>query len=392
MTGWQKMNNIKKTALVTGVTGQDGSYLAELLLDKDYLVIGVARRSSVSKDSNSRLVNVLGHENFKFVEGEVSDANSVYSLVETRRPDEIYNLAAQSHVGTSFEQPDYTFQVNALGPTYFLEAIRRYSPETRFYQASTSEMFGKNSDQVTCLKNDAFIDLRMQGDNTAFMPQSPYGVAKLAAHHQVRIYREAYGIHASCGILFNHESERRGENFVTRKITKWIGEFVKWRSDDKYPFWIASVEDAPDVIYKRTSYFVPDQHFSKDTFPKLRLGNLDAYRDWGHAQDYVLAMYKMLQQDVPDDYVIATGETNSVRDFLKEAFNEIGITNYKDLIVIDPKFYRPAEVEFLCGDPSKANTKLNWYPKINFKQLVKRMVRSDLNGKAKKEASKEETL
>ena len=200
-----------KTALITGITGQDGSYLAELLLEKDYKVIGVARRSSVSSGSNTRLSSFIDHENFKFVEGEVSDANSVYSLVETWKPDEIYNLAAQSHVGTSFEQPAYTFQVNALGPTYFLEAIRRYSPETRFYQASTSEMFGKNSDKVTSLKNDAFIDLRVQGDNTAFMPQSPYGVAKLAAHHQVRIYREAYGIHASCGILFNHESERRGE-------------------------------------------------------------------------------------------------------------------------------------------------------------------------------------
>lgn len=388
-----------KTALITGVTGQDGSYLAELLLEKGYKVIGVARRSSVSTGSNTRLSSFIDHENFKFVEGEVSDANSVYSLVETWRPDEIYNLAAQSHVGTSFEQPDYTFQVNALGPTYFLEAIRRYSPETRFYQASTSEMFGKNSDKVTSLKDDAFIDLRVQGDNTAFMPQSPYGVAKLAAHHQVRIYREAYDIHASCGILFNHESERRGENFVTRKITKWIGEFVKWRNptnelgqiikeelnDARMPF----LDDIDDIDDENMLY---NSLMDKEGFPKLRLGNLDAYRDWGHAEDYVEAMYKMLQQDVPDDYVIATGETNSVRDFLKEAFNEIGITNYQDYVVIDPKFYRPAEVEFLCGDPSKANTRLNWYPKINFKQLVKRMVRSDINGKKKKEASEEKTL
>ncbi len=375
-----------KTALITGVTGQDGSYLAELLLEKGYKVIGVARRSSVSTGSNTRLSSFIDHENFKFVEGEVSDANSVYSLVETWRPDEIYNLAAQSHVGTSFEQPDYTFQVNALGPTYFLEAIRRYSPETRFYQASTSEMFGKNSDKVTSLKDDAFIDLRVQGDNTAFMPQSPYGVAKLAAHHQVRIYREAYDIHASCGILFNHESERRGENFVTRKITKWIGEFVKWRNPTNELGQILKEElsDDENMLYNSL--------MDKEGFPKLRLGNLDAYRDWGHAEDYVEAMYKMLQQDVPDDYVIATGETNSVRDFLKEAFNEIGITNYQDYVVIDPKFYRPAEVEFLCGDPSKANTRLNWYPKINFKQLVKRMVRSDINGKKKKEASEEKTL
>ena len=383
-----------KTALITGITGQDGSYLAELLLEKDYKVIGVARRSSVSTDSNARLSSFIGHENFKFVEGEVSDANSVYSLVETWRPDEIYNLAAQSHVGTSFEQPDYTFQVNALGPTYFLEAIRRYSPETRFYQASTSEMFGKNSDKVTSLKNDAFIDLRVQGDKTAFMPQSPYGVAKLAAHHQVRIYRDAYNIHASCGILFNHESERRGENFVTRKITKWIGEFVEWKESQR------DVEEklfkndscSDDIQCKSILGQTEEEQKVVSTFPKLRLGNLDAYRDWGHAQDYVEAMYKMLQQDVPDDYVIATGETNSVRDFLKEAFNEIGITNYQDYIVIDPKFYRPAEVEFLCGDPSKANTRLNWYPKINFRELVKRMVRSDINGEEKKEACEEKTL
>ena len=318
----------------------------------------------------------------------------MYSLVETWRPDEIYNLAAQSHVGTSFEQPDYTFQVNALGPTYFLEAIRRYSPETRFYQASTSEMFGKNSDKVTSLKNDAFIDLRVQGDKTAFMPQSPYGVAKLAAHHQVRIYRDAYNIHASCGILFNHESERRGENFVTRKITKWIGEFVEWKESQR------DVEEklfkndscSDDIQCKSILGQTEEEQKVVSTFPKLRLGNLDAYRDWGHAQDYVEAMYKMLQQDVPDDYVIATGETNSVRDFLKEAFNEIGITNYQDYIVIDPKFYRPAEVEFLCGDPSKANTRLNWYPKINFRELVKRMVRSDINGEEKKEACEEKTL
>ena len=247
-------------------------------------------------------------------------------------------------------------------------------------------MFGKNSDKVTSLKNDAFIDLRVQGDNTAFMPQSPYGVAKLAAHHQVRIYREAYDIHASCGILFNHESERRGENFVTRKITKWIGEFVKWSEGAEFGSAGIELPEHEDMVR------VYGRPLNKPEFPKLRLGNLDAYRDWGHAEDYVEAMYKMLQQDVPDDYVIATGETNSVRDFLKEAFNEIGITNYQDYVVIDPKFYRPAEVEFLCRDPSKANTRLNWYPKINFKQLVKRMVRSDINGKKKKEASEEKTL
>ena len=208
-----------KKALVTGITGQDGSYLAELLLEKDYRVYGMRRRASTS--NLCRLGNVVDHPNFEIVEGEVADSGCVYSLVDSIRPDEIYNLAAQSHVGTSFEQPDYTFQVNAMGPLYFLEAIKHFSLDSRFYQASTSEMFGKN---FTVCK-----DVKHQCEETQFMPQSPYAVAKTNAHHLVRIYREAYGVFGCCGILFNHESERRGENFVTRKITKWIGEFVRWK-------------------------------------------------------------------------------------------------------------------------------------------------------------------
>ena len=221
-----------KKALVTGITGQDGSYLAELLTEKGYRVYGMQRRSSTS--NLGRLNNVIDHPNFEIVEGEVADSGCIYSLVDSIRPDEIYNLAAQSHVGTSFEQPDYTFQVNAMGPLYFLEAIKHFSLDSRFYQASTSEMFGKNYHYVQG-------HVKHQCEETPFMPQSPYAVAKTNAHHLVRIYREAYGVFGCCGILFNHESERRGENFVTRKITKWIGEFVRWK--DSLSF--ADVGDKP---------------------------------------------------------------------------------------------------------------------------------------------------
>lgn len=383
-------NTMKKKALITGICGQDGSYLAELLLDKGYEVIGLYRRTS--NVNTSRIDHIKNRINL--VEGEVSDSGSVYSIVDKYKPDEIYNLAAQSHVGTSFEQPDYTFQVDALGPTYFLQAIRRYSPETRFYQASTSELFGKNYteekvpinlDNVlgTIVVDDPMADplceyKKYQNEDTDFMPQSPYAVAKLAAHNMVRIYREGYGLHASCGILFNHESERRGVNFVTRKITNWIGEFVNWLKEMNLTHSDLSDSGDLDVLFASGR---------QESFPKLRLGNIDAYRDWGHAQDYVEAMWLMLQRDVPEDFVIATGKTYSVRDFLSEAFNEIGITDFESYIVIDPKFYRPAEVEYLKGDPSKAKKLLNWEPKVSFKDLVTRMVRRDIDGKEKKPAN-----
>jgi GDPmannose 4,6-dehydratase len=352
-----------KTALVTGVTGQDGSYLSELLLDKQYRVLGLKRRSSTN--SLSRLGKSMTHPNFSIVEGEVADSGCVYEVVNRHKPDEIYNLAAQSHVATSFEQPDFTFQVNALGPLHFLEAIRRFSPSTKFYQASTSEMFGKNFTENYAGK--------YQDEDTVLMPQSPYAVAKVAAHHLVRIYREAYDIFACCGILFNHESERRGEEFVTRKITKWIGEFSAWvnRHDIKYD----------DLVFDADEIYIPgrvsrDQGFQ---FPKLRLGNLDARRDWGHAEDYVDAMYAMLQKDSPKDYVIATGKTYSIRDFLNEAFSIIEVWDWTDYVVIDPKFYRPAEVEYLQGLPQRAQSELGWTPKITFEELVKIMVSHDIN-------------
>ena len=302
-------------------------------------------------------------------EFEISDSGSVYSIVDKYKPNEIYNLAAQSHVGTSFQQPDYTFQVNAIGPMNFLEAIRRYSPESKFYQASTSEMFGKAYNLKADKKvSDSVEWIKFQDEETPFEPQSPYAIAKLSAHHTVRIYREAYDIFGCCGILFNHESERRGENFVTRKITKWIGNFKRW------------LELQPEISPAEKLTFDTDCIYSKTgRFPKLRLGNIESYRDWGHAKDYVEAMWLMMQESGGDDYVIATGETHSVKDFLALAFKEIGVHSFEPFIVIDPKFYRPAEVDFLNGIPEKANEMLGWKPKISFEELVQRMVWGDLS-------------
>ena len=355
-----------KKALITGVTGQDGSYLSELLIEKGYEVTGLVRRTSLP--NYARISNILSCSSFNLVEGEISDAFSVYSIIENGQYDEVYNLAAQSHVATSFEQPSYTFDVNTSGPLNFLEAIRRYSPRTKFYQASTSEMFGKNYTEYYD-NFDGRITYRYQDENTEFIPQSPYAIAKLASHHLVRLYRDSYNIFSCSGILFNHESPRRGEAFVTRKITKWIGEFMTWRNKFGNYVLPESEERIAGCSYdsQQTQYF-----------PKLRLGNLDACRDWGHARDYVEAMHLMLQRDNPDDYVISTGETRSVRDFLKVAFGYVGISNYEDYIVIDPKFYRPSEVDYLKGDSSKAKDELGWEPKTPFDQLVKEMVDSDL--------------
>ena len=362
-----------RKAIVTGATGQDGSYLIELLLEKGYEVVGLKRRSSTSTLDR---ISHIDSDKLKIEEFEISDSGSVYSAVERHKPDEIYNLAAQSHVKTSFDQPNYTFQVNTVGVVNFLEAIRRFSPETKFYQASTSEMFGKS---ITKEKQSVWgeeIWDSFQDENTVFEPQSPYAAAKLASHHLVRNYRDGYGIFGACGILFNHESERRGENFVTRKITKWIAEFVRWTE-------VQGLDASP-----RHFEFIDDHiHSRRDSFPKLRLGNVDAYRDWGHAEDYVNAMWLMLQQEEPDDYVIATGETYSVRQFLSEAFEYIGVSNYEDYFVVDPQFYRPAEVEYLKGRPNKAEKDLSWERKVSFTNLVHRMVESDINAEEKRSRS-----
>ncbi len=348
---------MKKRAIIFGVNGQDGSYLSELLLEKDYEVVGVHRRSSV--DILERVKHVKG---LNLVEGDVTDFNSVQTILKEAYPDEVYNLSAQSHVGTSFKQPILTTEINYVGVLNILEAIRNdkyLRDRVRFYQASTSEMFGANYTEKVhsewTAERGSFTQLRRyQNEETPFAPRSPYAVAKLAAHHAVNTYRESYGLHASCGILFNHESPRRGELFVTRKITKWVAEHFVANT--------ATIDIAPYVLYG----------------DKLKLGNIRAYRDWGHARDYVEAMWLMLQRETPDDYVIATGETHSVEEFLTIAFAKVGINNWREFVEIDPSLYRPAEVDYLCGDPSKANQKLGWRPKISFEQLVTEMLNADV--------------
>ena len=322
-----------KTALITGITGQDGSYLAELLLGKGYEVHGVVRRSSTM---NRGRIDHLQHSNpshpegSKFVlhYGDMTDSGGLNRLVKTVRPDEIYNLAAQSHVAISFDQPEYTGDADGLGTTRLLEAIRTMGLPTRFYQASTSEMFG--------------LSPAPQSETTPFHPRSPYAVAKLYAHWMTVNYREAHDLFACSGILFNHESPRRGENFVTRKVTRGIGQILAGKAD------------------------------------KLRLGNMDAKRDWGHARDYVEAMWLMLQQDNADDYVIATGEMRSVRDFVAAAFAMVGL-DWQKYVVIDEAYMRPADVHELRGDASKAMKLLGWKPKTTFDELVREMLENDLS-------------
>jgi GDPmannose 4,6-dehydratase len=336
-----------RVAVITGLTGQDGSYLAELLLSKNYQVYGLVRRSSTS--NTDRIAELVSHPNLKLVEGDMGDSASITSLLLRLRDAErieIYNLAAQSHVHTSFSQPEYTADVNALGPLRCLEAIRQLGlvNKTRFYQASTSELFGKVA-QIP------------QTELTPFHPRSPYGVAKLYAYWIVKNYRESYGMFACNGILFNHESERRGADFVSRKITLGIQKIYSDRS------------------------FV------------LELGNLNSMRDWGHAKDYVKAMWLMVQHDTPDDYVIASEETHTIREFVELAFraaghsltwqgeglDEVGIDETGHLVIrVNPLFYRPAEVDILVGDATKARTVLGWQREIDFPTLVTRMVESDL--------------
>jgi GDPmannose 4,6-dehydratase len=321
-----------KKALITGITGQDGSYLTELLLGKGYDVYGVMRRASTFNTERIDHIYQDPHETgrrMRLLYGDLNDASSLNKILRDVQPDEIYNLGAQSHVRVSFDIPEYTAEVGALGALRLLEAIRETGlRETRFYQASSSELYGKVREVP-------------QSETTPFYPRSPYAVAKLYAYWITVNYRESYGLFACNGILFNHESERRGETFVTRKITR-AAAAIKLGLQDK-----------------------------------LYLGNLDAKRDWGHAKDYTEAMWLMLQQDEPDDYVIATGETHSVREFLDEAFGHLDL-DWKPYVEIDPRYFRPAEVDLLIGDPSKARKKLGWKPKITFKELAKMMVNADL--------------
>ncbi|MHB9131963.1 MAG: GDP-mannose 4,6-dehydratase [Armatimonadota bacterium] len=318
-----------KRALITGVTGQDGSYLAELLLATGYEVYGMVRR--LSCENYERIAQIRPQLNL--VEGDLLDEYSLLDVIEQTAPDELYNLAAQSFVPTSFSQPVLTAHYNGLAVTLLLEAIRRVKPDTRFYQASTSEMFGKVREVP-------------QTEMTPFHPCSPYGVAKVYGFFITVNYREAYGLHASNGILFNHESPRRGLKFVTRKITDAVARIKLGVADE------------------------------------LRLGNLDAKRDWGFAGDSARGMWLMLQQDQPDDYVLATGEERSVREFCEIAFAHVGL-DYQDYVVVDPQLYRPADVDRLLGDATKARTRLNWYPDVSFAQLVTLMVDADLERVAK---------
>ena len=313
-----------KRALITGITGQDGSYLAELLLAKGYEVHGLIRRSS--SFNTQRIDHIF--DKLKLHHGDLSDSGNLTTLLLHISPDEVYNLAAQSHVRVSFDVPEYTGQVTGIGCVRLLEAIRQLGLHPRFYQASSSEQYGK-------------VQAVPQSETTPFYPRSPYAVAKQFAHWSVINYRESYGMHASCGILFNHESPRRGETFVTRKIAKAAARIKLGQQN------------------------------------KLSLGNLSAKRDWGHAKEYVEAMWLMLQQDEPDDYVIATGETYSVREFLTVAFEHLNL-DWRDFVEIDAKYYRPAEVDLLVGDSSKAKAKLGWEPKIKFVDLVKEMVDYEL--------------
>jgi len=314
-------------ALITGITGQDGSYLAELLLDKGYEVYGLVRRSA--SPNFWRIRHLLEDRAITLVWGDMTDASSLERAIETVKPHEVYNLAAQSFVGVSWEQPELTFNINALGLIRLLEAVRKISPYCRVYQASTSEMFG-NTTEVP------------QKETTPFFPASPYAISKLAAHHIVRNYRESYGMFVVSGILFNHESPRRGEEFVTRKIA------------------IAAAEIAQGI---------------RD---KLELGNLDAKRDWGYAPEYVDAMHRMLQLDEPDDFVIATNETHTVREFVEQAFKEVGIDDWQNHVVVSERFKRPVDVMELRGDYSKAKKVLGWEPKVKFRELVKIMVEAEV--------------
>jgi GDPmannose 4,6-dehydratase len=326
------MSQSMKKALVTGITGQDGSYLAELLLDKGYEVYGLVRRSSNFNTSRIDHLYRDPHEpgvRLRLIYGDLNDASSINHVIRTLQPDEIYNLGAQSHVRVSFDVPEYTAEASGLGCVRLLEAIRESGLKCRFYQASSSELYGK-------------VVETPQRETTPFYPRSPYACAKAYAYYITVNYRESYGMHASNGILFNHESPRRGETFVTRKITR-AAALIKFGLQDK-----------------------------------LFLGNLDAKRDWGFAGDYVEGMWLMLQQDQPDDYVLATGETHSVREVLDIAFSAVDL-DWQKHVEIDPRYYRPAEVDLLLGDATKAQQKLGWRPRVGFTELIQMMVESDVD-------------
>jgi len=317
-----------KRALITGINGMDGSHLADFLLEKGYKVYGMERHSSIKNRTNTK--HLKNNENFEFITGDLTDSTSLLSVLSTSQPDEVYNLGSQSFVAESWNTPEQTSNVTGLGSLRILDAIRTLNMNTKFYQASTSELFGR------MVENPAT-------ERTPFYPRSPYGVSKLYVHWITKNYRESYDMFNTCGILFNHESERRGHQFVTRKISDGVAKI----------------------------------HHGLQDF--ITLGNLEAKRDWGYAPDYVESMWLMLQQDKPDDFVIATGKTHTIRDFLDSAFDVIGIRNWEKYVKQDPRFMRPAEVDVLRGDASKAKYELGWTPKTDLQGLVKNMVESDIS-------------
>ena len=317
-----------KTALITGINGMDGSHLADFLLEKGYKVFGMERHSSIKNRTNTK--HLESNENFEFITGDLTDSTSLLTALSLSNPDEVYNLGSQSFVAESWNTPEQTSNVTGLGSLRVLDAIRTLNMDTKFYQASTSELFGR------MVENPAT-------ERTPFYPRSPYGVSKLYAHWITKNYRESYDMFNACGILFNHESERRGKQFVTRKISDGVARI----------------------------------HHGLQDF--ITLGNLDAKRDWGYAPDYVESMWLMLQQDKPDDFVIATGKTHTIRDFLDSAFDVIGVRNWEKYVKQDPRFMRPAEVDVLRGDASKAKYELGWTPKTDLQGLVKNMVESDIS-------------
>jgi len=335
------MKNLNKKCLITGVTGQVGSYLAEILLSQGHDVWGIKRRTSTNNTKN--ISDILSNGYFRLIEGDCLDNSFISELIHNQQFDEVYHLAAQSHVATSFKIPEYTTSSIYNSTLFLLEAIRKYSKKTRFYFAGTSEMFGKN---FSTTKDG----IKYQDENTAFIPQSPYSIAKLAGYHLTRLYREAYNLYACTGILFNNESPRRGEEFVTQKIVKYAAKLYE---------------------FQKTS--------SPYLYPRLVLGNLSASRDWGYSKDYAGVISLFLEQDRPQDLVISSGETHTIYEFLNLAFCYFGL-DYRRHVVIDKEFYRPAEVDYLCGDSSLGRKILNWKPSVTFHELIRIMCEAAING------------
>ena len=391
---------MSKTVVITGVAGQSGSFLAEQTIARGDKVIGIARRHANPNYDN--ISSIIDNPNFELLIGDITDQSFIFSCLSKYKPDEFYNLAAESFVKYSFDCPSHVFNVDTVGVLNILEGIRSISPKTRLYQASTSETFGKSVsffyDVQGCavrrdgpLIKDSSYENRIgfeymspqsasdgifQDENTPFIPQSPYAIAKLAAYHMCRLYRESYGLFVSSGILFNHEGTRRGKEFVTRKVTDYVARL--WNHSTVkhtgYGMYSAEREGFVDFGQHNGYSYIPE---NLRIFPKLKLGNLDAMRDWGSAEDYVQAMQLMLSHDTPDDFVISTGESHSIKELCQEAFSYVGL-NWEDYVEADDKFKRPAEVNYLCGDSSKARSVLGWETKVKFKELIIKMVKSDM--------------